>query len=256
MTLKTKTSVWLTIAITAVAGILFVVWHNNDVLSWFVFALGLMLIIPAVYLLITSAAHLKTRVEPSAEGDGRPTLHKPSLKARFSFGSLFMVSLCTIAVGLWMTITPESFKGFMTFLFATVLVVYGIYLIIVWRFLSGDAQTPVWFYIVPAILVATGLAIIFSPLHKAENESTVVLITGICLIALAANWIVQRIMVPEATPQAIPEATGKTEALPQASQPTALPEAKAQPDEHPDAPVAAYTSTFSDSSHTDNPTDN
>lgn len=252
MTLKTKTSVWLTIAITAVAGILFVVWRNNDVLSWFVFALGLMLIIPAVYLLITSAGHLKTRVEPLAGADGQPSLHKPSLKERFSFGSLFLVSLCTIAVGLWMTITPESFKGFMTFLFATVLVVYGIYLIIVWRFLSGHALTPVWFYIVPAILVATGLAIIFSPLHKAENESTVVLITGICLIALAANWIVQRIMVPDAPPQAIPTAAGKPEALPQPGQPAALPETKAEPEERTEAPASAYTSTFSDSSHTDN----
>ena len=68
MVFKSRTSVWLAIVVTALAGALFIAWHTKvDVLSWFVVGLGILLVAPAAYILI------------DALGSFKPKLHGASL---------------------------------------------------------------------------------------------------------------------------------------------------------------------------------
>ena len=51
--MRSSTS-WLTLFLTALVGILMIVWHARlDILSWIVIAVGLMFIIPGIYNLIS-----------------------------------------------------------------------------------------------------------------------------------------------------------------------------------------------------------
>ncbi len=184
---KSKTSVWLTIVLTAIVGILFVVWHGNaDVLNRFVIAIGIMIIAPAAYLLVIASGSIRR-----SDGDT-----KPDIRRRLSTAALFIAALCTIALGLWMAIAPGTFRTFITFLFGTILAVYGLYLALIQALLARHT-TPWWLYIVPAAMAATGFIILLTPLHEPDRGGIVVLITGIALIASAINWTVQRILTPK-----------------------------------------------------------
>lgn len=195
MVLKSRTSVWLAIVITALAGALFIVWHTKvDVLSWFVVALGILLVAPATYILIDALGSLKPKTRTDENGEEKPV--RMPFRQRFMAGALILVSVCTIALGLWMIFNPGFFKSFMAFLFGTVLAVYGVYMVLLCTYMVRPWHAPAWTFLVPAAMIVMGLIIILTPLHNVSNESKVMLITGIMLLLAAVNWGALRIMMP------------------------------------------------------------
>ena len=172
-----RNSYWLTIIVTAVVGILFILWHGRiDALSWIVVAMGILLAIPAVYNLIFA---MVTTARQSDKPSGRTT----------NLSSV-VASVCTLALGVWMMINPAFFVGLMAYLFAALLVAYGVYQILVTAYFSRPYSMPWFFYIVPVLLVAAGVVILCTSVRT--MNSVVVLVTGILLVASAINWAMQR----------------------------------------------------------------
>ena len=196
MVFKSRTSVWLAIVVTALAGALFIAWHTKvDVLSWFVVGLGILLVAPAAYILIDALGSFKPKMHRYENGEEKPV--RMPVKQRFMASALILVSVCTIALGLWMIFNPDFFKSFMAFLFGTVLAVYGVYMVLLCTYMVRPWHAPAWTFLVPAAMIAMGLIIILTPLHNVNNESKVMLISGIMLLLAAINWGALRIMMPD-----------------------------------------------------------
>lgn len=156
----------LTACASAVVGLLLIIYHNHlDLINWAVIAIGLVIAIPALYLLITSTVTSKTHPQRN-------------MLAAFC-------ALVVLAMGLWVVCDNGFFARFIVYVFAVVLILYG-----VWNFFSVSAfgrkvQIPVWLYLIPALLIVTGLAFLFTSLSVLTG--TVVLIMGIALVASAVN---------------------------------------------------------------------
>lgn len=181
---------WLTILITAGVGILLIAWHNeSNLFEWLVRALGILLLVPGCYVLFSSFNDLKTR----QMGDGAERADAMVVRRRPATISLVVVSVVSIVFGVWMLLKPDFFVGFMIYLMAAVLLVYGLYQIIVAAYFVKPMVLPWYFYIIPVIFLVMGLAVFLTPLQKTVGVLT--LIIGILLLAGALNAAVQRLTV-------------------------------------------------------------
>lgn len=181
---------WLTILITAGVGILLIAWHNeSNLFECLVRALGILLLVPGCYVLFSSFNDLKSR----QMGDGVERGYAAVPRRRPATVSLIVVSVVSIVFGVWMLLKPDFFVGFMIYLMAAVLIVYGLYQIIVAAYFVKPMVLPWYFYIIPVIFLVMGLAVFLTPLQKTVGVLT--LIIGILLLAGAANAAVQRITV-------------------------------------------------------------
>ena len=107
--MNNRASSWLTIVITAAVGILFIIWHARlDLLSWIVVAMGILLILPGAYNIITSF----TKSAPTADGSTSRAVER-----RGSAVSSTIASVCTVALGIWMLIQPDFFVELLAYLF-------------------------------------------------------------------------------------------------------------------------------------------
>lgn len=170
--MKNNSSSWLTIVVTAVVGILLIVWHGRlDVLQWIIVAMGILLAIPGAYSLIVSISS-----RGKSEGVSSPLAG-------------IITGIGAVALGLWMVINPTFFVGLLTYLFAAILIVYGILQIIIVAYWSRPYVLSAWFYVIPVLLIVGGVVILCTTVR--EMNSIVVLITGIMLVASAINWALQ-----------------------------------------------------------------
>lgn len=171
--MKNNGSSWLTIAITAIVGVLLIVWHNHvELLQWIIVAMGLVILVPSVYTLVTQ---LFSKNKKGSE-EGRSI-------------SSVVASVGATALGLWMVINPTFFVGLLAYLFAAILIVYGILQLIVVGYWSRPFVLPAWFYIIPALLIIAGIVILCTEVRT--MNSVVVLLTGIMLVCCAVNWALQ-----------------------------------------------------------------
>lgn len=171
--MKDNCSNWLTIAITAIVGILLIVWHNRfDVLQWIIIAMGFVVLAPSAYSLTTSL-FAKSKKKP----DGSVAI------------STVIAALAGVALGLWMIIQPSFFVGLLAYLFAAILILYGILQLIVVGYWSRPFVLPAWFYIIPSIMIVAGIVILFTTVRT--MNSIVVLLTGIMLLSSAINWALE-----------------------------------------------------------------
>ncbi len=182
-----KFQTWLTIAVAAAVGVLFVIWHSRiDLLSWIVVAMGVLLIIPGAYNMITSmAGHRQAR--RIAAGESVAVTKRGA--GRNADISSMLASVCTIGLGVWMLVNPDFFVGMLAYLFAVLLIAYGLYQIYSLAYLSRPYVMPWFFYIVPVVLVAAGVVILCTSVRT--MNSVVVLVTGIMLIVSAVNRALQ-----------------------------------------------------------------
>lgn len=167
---------WLTIIIVFVVGILLIVWHGRiDILSWIVIAVGLMLVIPGLYSLISAMVRKKE--------DGKINYSASSASIVASVGAL--------ALGVWMIVNPGFFVGLLAYIFAAILILYGIYHIIVIGFWAKPIIMPGWFYIIPVLMIIAGVVLLCTSVRTLN--SVVVLITGIALVASAVNSMLETV---------------------------------------------------------------
>lgn len=182
-----KFQTWLTIAVAAAVGVLFVIWHSRiDLLSWIVVAMGVLLIIPGVYNMIISLAG-RRQARRIAAGES-VSVTKRGVGRNADFSSM-LASVCTIGLGVWMLVNPGFFVGLLAYLFAVLLIAYGLYQIYSLAYLNRPYVMPWFFYIVPVALVVTGVVILCTSVRT--MNSVVVLVTGIMLIVSAVNRALQ-----------------------------------------------------------------
>lgn len=164
--MKNNRTNWLAIAVTAIVGILLIVWHTRiEILSWVIIATGAMFIIPSIYSLCRAATSRRNNL---------PT----------PWASI-LTSIAGICLGLWMIITPDVFVSFTAYLFAAILIIFGIYQILTVEYRNRPFRIPFFFYIIPILSVAAGITIICTPIRT--MNSIVVLLTGILLVASAVS---------------------------------------------------------------------
>lgn len=198
--MNNKFNNWVTILITGIVGVIFIVWYKEaELLSWFVRALGICLILPGIYVLIQSVGDMqsqKTKEISITETEVESASGKKTdiiTRRRSASISLIVVSICTILLGLWMLFFPNFFVGLMAYLFAAALILYGIYQFVVVGYFARPAVLPWQFYIVPSLFIIAGLVIFVTPVHTIN--ATVTLITGILLVLSSINGIAQNMTI-------------------------------------------------------------
>lgn len=165
----------LTPIIMLAVGIALIILHQRaDVLSWVVILLGVMFIVPSLFNIIWTWIHYR-RMKANAGG-------------AYIDGSM-VVNLGALALGIVMVAIPDVLVGFIVYLFAAVLALYGIYTIVVMSRLARPGALFWPFYIVPVLMIAAGIVLAFTPVKTIS--SIVVLITGIALALSGLNCLVQ-----------------------------------------------------------------
>lgn len=151
--------------IVGVVGILLIFLHGRvDLLNWVSIAVGLMFVLPSLYVL------------------GKSLGSKQSLP-----GGVAFVSVGGVILGLLMCIFPAEFAKFFVYVFAALLIIFGVYHIVDLASWSKSVKFPFFFYIIPILMVGAGIVILCTPL--AQINDLVVLITGIALVASSVNSI-------------------------------------------------------------------
>lgn len=94
-----------------------------------------------------------------------------------------LTAVATGALGLWMLISPATFSSLLVYVFAAIILLSGLYHISMLGFGFKDARFPFGFYILPILLVATGVVIFI--LGPVKMMNAIVLVMGISLIVYA-----------------------------------------------------------------------
>lgn len=86
-------------------------------------------------------------------------------------------------LGILMVFTPADMVELMIYLFAAAIIMLGLYQIITLAFAYRPVTFPFWFFILPALIVITGVVICI--IGAAQVGELMILITGIALIVYA-----------------------------------------------------------------------
>ena len=150
----TRKSNLFTSVIVGLVGILLIILHARiDLLNWVSVAVGLMFILPSLFVLCSSIGSKQ---------------HLPAGIAFVAAGGLIL--------GLLMCVFPSAFAGFFVYVFAALLAIFGIYQIVDLASWSKTVKIP-----------ATGIVMLCTSLR--DINTIVVLVTGIALVAGAVNSI-------------------------------------------------------------------
>ena len=153
----------LTNVILLLAGIILIVFHNvPDILLWGSRVMGAMFLLPAVaYLIMVAVRHADARTSADYMG--------------------VLPAVGGLCFGLVMIMKPDKFDEILQLLMGILLVVLGLFHIIYLLLSRGTLNIKGWYYLCPVVVTLCGvLSLTVTPLR--ENVSTVVLITGICLL--------------------------------------------------------------------------
>lgn len=175
-----NTKSWLTILVTAIVGVLLIVFYDHgEILSWVVTLFGVCLIIPAVYNLIsTLRVRKRLRLESQTHTNTRP------LPAGAVSASM-VASVAGIALGVWMLLTPDFFVGLIVYVFGALLIVYGIYELVWVAWMAKPFRMPFYYYLVPILMIVGGIVILCTSIRTMNQ--IMMLLTGILLLASALN---------------------------------------------------------------------
>lgn len=197
--MKQKLTDWLTILVTAVVGVMFIVWHgDNSLFEWLVRGLGVVLLVPAIYETYIAVSGLQGKLPKShgvAESDGaeEAAVKELSFGRRAAFVSMLIVSVVAIVAGMWMLIDPATFISLLAYIFAVILILFGIYQLFAMSYVNRSTNLPWYFFVVPAVFVVAGIVILFMSPEKII--STIAVITGVLLVLSAVNSAMQMIVV-------------------------------------------------------------
>lgn len=198
--MKQKLTDWLTILLTAVVGVLFIMWHGEkNLFEWLVRALGIILVVPAVYETYIAVRGLqgklphKPKSVKDVEDDAADAVAELTFGRRAAFTSMLIVSAAAIIAGLWMIIDPTTFTALLAYLLAAVLVLLGVCQLVSMYSISRTTHLPWFFYIVPSVFVIVGIVILL--MSPEDIKETVAMLTGILLLMSAVNSMVQMVAV-------------------------------------------------------------
>ena len=153
----------LTNVILLLAGIILIVFHNvPNILVWGARVMGAVFLLPAVvYLIMVAVRHADARTSTDYLG--------------------VLPAVGGLCFGLVMMIKAHLFDGILQLLMGVLLLVLGLFHVI-YLLLSRDGlKIKAWYHICPFIVILSGVLSLVLPALR-SNVSTVVLITGICLL--------------------------------------------------------------------------
>lgn len=162
-----KTSSLVSPLLVLALGVLMICLFNGNFIEWIIEAIGIVMIIVGVYNILAVMAR------KNEQGSNAPVI---------------VASVIAAALGLWIVIQPLFFEKFMVFVFALALVAVAINDMVFMVQYARPARLPFYFYIVPALMIIAAVVLVVTPMRFIN--STVVLITGICLTASGINRLV------------------------------------------------------------------
>lgn len=153
----------LTNVILLLAGIILIVFHNvPNILIWGARVMGATFVLPAVaYLVMVAVRHTDVRTSTDYMG--------------------VLPAVGGLCFGLVMILKAHLFDGILQLLMGVLLLVLGLFHMIYLMLSRKSLKIKSWYYICPLIVVLCGLLSLMLPSLRA-SVSTVVLITGICLL--------------------------------------------------------------------------
>ena len=153
----------LTNVILLLAGIILMVFHNvPDILLWGSRVMGAMFLLPAVaYLIMVAVRHADARTSVDYMG--------------------VLPAVGGLCFGLVMMLKPGKFDEILQLLMGMLLVVLGLFHIIYLLLSRGSLNIKGWYFLCPIVVALCGLLSLTLPSLR-ESLSTVVLLTGICLL--------------------------------------------------------------------------
>lgn len=155
-------------------GIAFICLFNQaDIIRWILVLVGVAILVPAVFNIIWILVR-RNRKDGSREVNDDSSL---------------TVSVISGVLGLWIVCMPDFFEKFMVFLFAAILAYLAISDVVLMVRAARPARLPFWFYIVPFLMLAAAVVLVFTPVRTIN--STVVLITGIAMTASGLNRLIE-----------------------------------------------------------------
>lgn len=161
-----RTNLWINIFVL-LAGVVLIYMHNDiSLLNWMVIIIGIMCAIPGAIGVISGISRSSSR---RAGGLSIPS------------------SLAMLVVGIIMILCPTPFVAIFVYVLAALLIICG--LVQIWG-LAVDFRPynmPLWLYILPVLVAATGVVVICSPLR--DVETTFTLVAGIAMVVSAINGL-------------------------------------------------------------------
>ena len=153
----------LTNVILLLAGIILILFHSvPNILIWGARVMGATFVLPAIaYLVMVAVRHSDVRTSTDYMG--------------------VLPAVGGLCFGLVMILKAHLFDGILQLLMGVLLLVLGLFHVIYLMLSRKSLKIKNWYYICPLIVVVCGLLSLMVPSLRA-SVSTVVLITGICLL--------------------------------------------------------------------------
>ena len=153
----------LTNVVLLLAGIILIIFHGvPSIMLWGCRVMGGMFMLPAViYLVMVAVRHADARTSADYMG--------------------VLPAVGGLCFGLVMIIKANLFDGILQMFMGLLLVVLGLFHVI-YLLLSGKSlKIKGWYYLAPVLVVLCGVLSLALPALR-NNDSLVVLLTGICLL--------------------------------------------------------------------------
>lgn len=158
-------------------GILFIAaCRRDDFIHSLVFFTGIGFIIPGV-------VNVFSLIRASKKADDATDRPRPSAWSRFTN---WTISTAAVVLGAMMCFTPETFRTPLIYIFALSIFFGGLYH--TYMMLRGlrPAKVDAWTYAFPAAIIIMACILFFlKSLRTPDNQSTVILLTGISMILFA-----------------------------------------------------------------------
>ena len=153
----------LTNVILLLAGIILILFHGvPNILIWGARVMGATFVVPSVvFLIMVAVRHSDARTSTDYMG--------------------VFPAVGGLCFGLVMMIKAHLFDGILQMLLGVLLLVLGLFHIIYLMLSKKSLKIKSWYYICPLIVVLCGVLSLLVPALR-ENVSTVVLMTGICML--------------------------------------------------------------------------
>lgn len=149
--------------ILLLAGIILIVFYNvPNILQWGCRVMGAMFVLPAAaYLIMVAVRHADARTSADYLG--------------------VLPAVGGLCFGIVMMAKPDKFDEILQLLMGILLVVLGLFHIIYLLLSRNSMHVKGWYFLCPVVVTMCGLLSLMVPSVR-ESVSTVVLMTGICLL--------------------------------------------------------------------------
>ena len=157
-----KSNFWVCLFVMA-AGIALICMHSDE---WLVVVLGWLFALPGALVILLSFLSKTYR--------------------RYSEGINLMSAIGSLMVGIIMIVWPAMLVGVLVYVLAALLVFLGIWQIVSLVKISIPVM-PWWLYVLPALSLGAGIALLVTPLRTIEELFT--LVSGIAMVCVGANGV-------------------------------------------------------------------